>query len=75
MAATMKRDDMIKERGDLIWAVGHQAIMALKPFCSIMSGVARFMYLDEEIKKVTPKPAAVPSEPATVENPLEAPVV
>lgn len=53
---------MVKERGDLIWAIGHQTIMALRPFCSIMSGVARWMYLDEEIKKVTPKPAVVKEE-------------
>lgn len=62
MAATMKRDDMVKERADLIWAMGEHAIRFLTPLCSLINGTSRVMYLNEEIRKVTPKPAVVKDE-------------
>lgn len=64
----MKRDDMVKERQDLIWAIGHQTTRLLTPFCSIMSGVARLMMLEDEIRKVTPKPQAVEEPPKEETN-------
>lgn len=60
---TMKRDDMLKERHELTWAIGSHAIHFLVPFCNLMSGVARWMYLEEEIKKVAAKPQVVKEEP------------
>lgn len=62
MAATMKRDDLIKERNDIIWAMGQHALQFLKPLCHLMSFTARYVIVEEEIRKVTPKPAVVPEE-------------
>lgn len=64
---TMKRDDMIKERNDITWSIGFQTTRLLTPFVSIFSGVARWLYLDEEIKKATPKPQMVKEEGVKVQ--------
>lgn len=64
--ATMKRDDMIKEKIELKMAIADHAIRFFAPLTNMVSGVARLMFLDDEIRKVTPKPSIVKEEPLEI---------
>lgn len=60
----MKREDMIKERTELTQALFNHMFFFFKPIVSIVNGVGRLMFLDEEIRKSTPiqKPEIVKEE-------------
>lgn len=59
---TPKKEDILKEIAQIPDAIGMHAIRMLRPFVMICSAVARYTYLEEELRKVTPKPAPAEGE-------------
>lgn len=51
---TMKKEDMEKEREQLIMQVGHLAFHILQPLATILPGVGRLAYLQQELDKLKP---------------------
>lgn len=60
----MKREEMLKEKSSLEWAIADLTLRLLRPFVQLTSGVARHIYLEEQIRKVTPKPQIVKEDEA-----------
>ena len=60
---TMKKEDMITEKNQVLTQMGVIAFNLLHPFVQLFGGVQRVMYLQAEIDKVTPKPAPIAVAP------------
>ena len=65
---TMKKDDITKELEQCNRVVCNQAAMFFAPLIQIISAITRKLYLEEELRKVTPRPAPQKAPPSP-ENP------
>lgn len=62
---TMKKEDLVKERADLVVGLAQCTASFLSPIVSIFNMVSRLSYVESEIRKVTP----VPTKPELVKEP------
>lgn len=64
---TMKKEDMEKERDNLITQAGLQTISSLKPLSDLLAIVGRALFLQSQINLATAKPAPKTEEPVKLE--------
>lgn len=53
---TPKKEDIIQELGQIPQAVFEQVSQVFRPWIMILSALTRYYYLQEQLRKVTPRP-------------------
>ena len=59
---TMKKEEMLKEKGELIVQVGYMTMGILQPVVQLFGAVGRLAYLAAKIAEATPHKAPEPVE-------------
>ena len=65
---TMKKEDIIKEKEQLTYAGWQETVRVLTPIARLLSAVTRELFLNEELRKVTPRPAPQPEPEKPTEH-------